>query len=348
MPGSIEMEKHCCKANKKRRKRFVILAIIALLVIFYSAFWYIMAGKVQDQVSATLQLTEQYGIKVRCENLHKTGYPLRIAMACDTLTWSRPLFGVYFASKLFVAGAPVYAPHWISLDIAAPVTLELPGLKPMKGEWKGLRLEADLGGSELDNIAVAVDGLQIRNVTAAGQSKPVAAEFVRLDADKRDDMLNIRLSFDRLQIPFLLKQSGRAVPAMNGMVELALDHADRFQEQVGGSLIKQIRGHSGNLSKAVFNMESGGRLAVSGPFSVSEDGLLSARLTVAVGDSAAMMRTVRTLFPEQADNLETLFFALNSMPKNEKSEPQLVFDITDGKARMGFIKLGRIPPLREE
>lgn len=348
MTSSIAPEMHCCKADKSRRKRFVMFAVSALLVIIYSTFWYIMAGRVQERVSSNLQLSEQYGITAHCENLHKTGYPLRIAMACDRLTWSRPLLGINFASQLFVAGAPVYAPHWISLDITAPVTLQLPGFTLLQGNWKGMRLEADLDNRQLDNLAVAIDQLQISPATPDSEEKPVTADFIRLDADKRDGLLNVRLSFDKLLLPFELKTSGKTIPAMDGVVELTLDNPESLYKADYSPLLNRLRGHSGTVSKALFKLESGGQLSVSGPFSVTDEGLLNGQFTVAVGDTSAMMRTMRTLFPEYAGNLETLFFALNSMPKNEKGEPRLVFDITGGKARMGFIRLGNIAPLGQD
>lgn len=348
MMPNIVAEKQDYKVDRSRRRQFVIFAIIALLIIVYSTFWYIMAGRVQEQVSARLRSSEQYGITAHCENLHKTGYPLRIAMACDKLTWRRPVAGIAFASNLFVAGAPVYAPHWISLDITAPVTLELPGFKSLEGQWKGMRLDADLDKRRLGNIALAVDQMLIRDVTASSFEKPVAADFIRLDAGSYDDKFNIRLSFDKLMLPLVIPESGKEIPAMDGVVELVLDNADRFSMLAGSSLMNRLRGHSGTLSKAVLNMQSGGRLSVSGPFSVSSEGVLSGQFTVAFGDSSAIMRTMRNLFPEQASNLETAFFALNSMPKNEKGDPQLVFDIEEGKARMGFIKLGHIPALGQD
>jgi len=348
MISDIEPE-HCrCKASKNCFRRFLLPAVIMLLVIIYSTFWYIMARRVQERVSANLQSSQQYGITAHCENLRKTGYPLRIAMACDTLTWSRPLFGISFTSNLFVAGAPVYAPHWISLDITAPVMLELPGLKLLEGRWKTMQLEADLDKNRLDSIALAVDQMVISNETATGSEKPVAADFIRIDADKHDDAFNIRLSFDKLLLPFVLYRMNGNIPAMDGVVELQLDNAGSFYMPADGPLVNRIRGHSGNVSKAVFSMESGGRLTVSGPFSVSQEGVLSGRFTVAVGDSSAMMRTLRNLFPEQASNVETIFFALNTMPKNEKAETQLVFDVVDGSVRMGFIRLGDIPPLGQD
>jgi len=349
MISDIDLKKDSCKANTNRRKRFIMFTVILLLVIVYSTFWYIMAERVQERVSANLQSSHQHdGTEAHCENLHKTGYPLRIAIACDTLTWSRPLLGINFTSNLFVAGAPVYAPHWISLDITAPVTLELPGFNRLQGQWESMRIEADFDNRRLDNIALAIDQLQISDATVADPEKPVTADFIRLDADNRNDALNIRLSFDKLLLPLFLKGQSREMPAMDGVVELTLDNAASFYIPADGPLLNRIRGHSGKLSKVTFNMKSGGRLTVSGPFSVSRDGILSGQFTVAVGDSSAMMRTIRNLFPEQSNNLETMFFALNSMPKNEKGELQLVFNVLEGKVRMGFIRLGKIPSLGQD
>jgi len=53
----------------------------------------------------------------------------------------------------------------------------------------------------------------------------------------------------------------------------------------------------------------------------------------------------RRSFAPLADNLESLFFVLNSMPENDKGELQPVLDIIGSHRRIGFIKPGKIPPL---
>ncbi|RCL00861.1 MAG: hypothetical protein JSC189_000954 [Candidatus Tokpelaia sp. JSC189] len=343
MMPNIVAEKQSYKANKGPRRWFVILATIALLMIIYSAFWYVMAGLMQGRVSARLRSSEQYGIIAHCENLHKTGYPFQIGMACDKLTWSGLLAGFSFASNLFVASAPVYAPHWISLHVTVPVTLKLSGLKLLQGQWKGMQFDTNLDNCRLRNIVFTIDQLVFKDVTAANFEKPIAADLIRLDADSRDDKFNIRLSFDKLMLPVVVSDSGREFPRMDGAVELMLDDVDHLSMLPGSLLINWRKRYFGTLSKAVLSMESGGQLTISGPFSVSAEGVLSGQFTVAFSNSGAIMRTIRNFFPEQARTLEIAFFALNNMSKNVKDDPQIIFNIENGKARVGFIKLGDIP-----
>jgi len=124
-----------------------------------------------------------------------------------------------------------------------PLILTLPHFKQLDSRWKNFRLEV---------------GLDSRSVH-----------------HKKDDILNILLSFDKLSSP--LGQVGKEIPAMNGIVELVLSNTQSFRASTKGGLPNRIKGSysSGNLSKAIFSLENGGHFDLSGPFSVSREGLLS-------------------------------------------------------------------------
>lgn len=359
-----EAEKGLPGRAKKRCALWVWLAAAALIAALYSGFWYFMAGRVADNLTAFMAQAGQNGVAIRCADLRKSGFPLRLDLACSALAVSADAppakiaaaanteqnSAFAFHSGFVSAGAPVYAPHWVALEMGAPAALKLPMFKEIKADWQTLRCEGDFTARHPRNLTFTAEKPIISNLPFKSSGAPLAADFIRFSTKRQaDDKALFSLSFDNLSVPYALSGTAGALPAADGAAELTINHADAFYAalprllQNGDTAL--LRGRSGNVHRAQLSFAPGGGFTFSGPFSVAENGRISGRITLAVNDAQALLRTVRSVWPDQADNLKSLFFVLNSMPKNALGEPELTLDIEDGRIHMGFLRLGKIPPL---
>ncbi|KAA6404627.1 hypothetical protein DPQ22_09110 [Candidatus Tokpelaia sp.] len=367
--------------SRGRRRRSLILAVILLFAAIYSGFWYFMAGRVENNLIAYIGQAAVEGVDIRCGDLRKSGYPLRLAISCAGLSidkesavpgWAEtniilesgaaakegggavPGSGnagaLIFRSSYLTAGAPVYAPHWILAEMGAPALLKLPYSRVIEADWQKLQCEGDCAAGRPRNIDISAEKLVIGNLPFLPDKALLSADFLRFGSKKRDGgKLSFSLSFDDLSVPYLFSGAYIALPPADGSLDIICDKAGDFYAGLRQVLRRPdktwLRGKSGEIRKLVLSFKNGGGLALSGPVAVTDNGRVNGKITISLTDSTALMRTARSVFPNQADNLESLFFVLNSMPKNKKGEPQLVLEIIDSHMRLGFLKLGKIPPL---
>lgn len=331
-----------------RNYRYVKIGAFAivLIVIIYSVVWYFLANKVEEKVAEQLTVYNENGFVALCENMQKTGYPLRIGVSCDTLNLQQLMKGFSFSGEKITAGAPVYAPHWLELSLQAPVSLELPGLVPLSAKWHDLVIETDMSSRIPDAISLRTENIEIGAKADAGAlANKTTGKFLRFDAHGLNSNLVARLTFDELNVPVTIPNENTPVPQMSGDIRWSLQNASSLFAAEEDNWVGRLRGHKGVLQPSTVHFASGGTITVSGPFSFNANGYLSAKLEIAVGEQNKLLQTARDAFPSQADNLKTIFFALSAMPKNDNGDPLLQLIIKDGEVRLGFFKIGHVAPL---
>jgi len=367
MPHNNEQGKPSYR--RKRRRNRLIALLLALAAAVYSGLWYFIADRAADKLAAAIGRAALNGVDIRCRDLQKSGYPLRVSISCIGLSVAQQSSAAAektgrhggqimsgkagapaFRSAYLTAGAPVYAPHWLLAEIGAPAVLELPGSRPITADWQKLQCEGDCAAAPPRNITISAESLSIGNLPFLPPPAPLTADFIRLGSKKRNgDKAVFTLSFNDLLLPYIFPGGRAALPKADGSLEIIGDRAEAFYARLPQLLHQAgtswLRGQSLHIKKLVLTFADGGGFSLSGPLAITPDGRINGKITVSIADAAALLRTIRSVFPAQADNLESLFFVLNSMPKNDKGEPQLVLDIMGSHMRIGFIKLGKIPPL---
>lgn len=370
--------------KKSGRGTKIVFLLIALVLIGYGAFWYAAADKAENKAAAFLRGAQQNGVRAECADLHKSGFPLRIAVACSSVSFAaaaapktdiigtllqsekdtgidtnklaearssnKKLAGFAMRGGAVEIGAPVYAPHWLSADFTSPVWLKLPFAAERAAEWKKLRAEADFSKGKPQSLSLIAEGFSLADMPFLQPGALIKVKFLRLEAKKTEEnTANLRVSFDDLSVPYKIAGAAAVLPQADGSAEFAAEDADRFIAALRRFLQNGSKaewyGHSVTIRKMALHFDKGGGVNVSGILSVSASGLLNGKLAVSVKDSPALLRLLRNLFPAQADNIESGFFILSAVPKNKKGEPQLKFEIADGVIRMGFLKLGKIAAL---
>ena len=148
--------------------------------------------------------------------------------------------------------------------------------------------------------------------------------------------LDLATSFEGLVID-PSRVSGRTLPPLSGQTDVTIENG------VGlvGSGIETIRGQSGTIHEASLFSGPNTGLTISGPFSISEDGLIDAELKITIRDPNGLSVVFAAAFPENSDQIIAGVSALSFMG----NAPSLPLTIKKGKANISFVKLGKIPPL---
>lgn len=346
MPTNYNAKNLRCRRPGCNR-RIALFAVIA--VVLYSGLWYFASQLIQNEIVHAFGRMQSKNNIVICENMNKAGYPLRVGVGCDSLSFSQLSNDVSLNTRRITATAPIYALTWAEFSVASPATLHIPDFLPLSANWKELKLITDINAPIPNKISLSTEGITIAAKDKAGNDYNIfSADLFRMDTHEAGNNLLANIAFDKAQFPFFASHKRLFLPAIEGNIRLQLANTDQLLVKKIADikhLRNQLRGHTGTIERAEFHLQSGGKLSLSGPFSIDDGGYLSATLDLSIGDQTALLNSARTLFPSQAQNMNTVFFVINSMPKNQQGEPVFKINIRQGEARLGFIKLGHIDPI---
>ncbi|MGF7157974.1 DUF2125 domain-containing protein [Bartonella heixiaziensis] len=173
----------------------------------------------------------------------------------------------------------------------------------------------------------------------------ITAEFLRLDLKHEKNHLSGRLTFDDFDSSMFFAPYFIDIPKIDGNLKLIFNDVSHLFENGKSSWRQHLYGKSGVLKRGELIFHTGGVLRVSGPFSFDDEGYLTAKFDLVFVKHIELLTTMQRLFPEQANNLQALFFVLGAMPKSPDGYPILPLQVTHGWAKLGFLKLGRLAPL---
>jgi len=317
---------------------------ISLVVVLYSGLWLVLAYFLHDYARKELQLLSEQGQHLECENLRKNGYPLRIGLTCDSLRWQDETNEYALTTGKIIAGAPLYAPSWQSVKLNAPAYFDLADLGQMEAIWHHMVLTTNFADETLRDLVVNIENLNVTLTRHQISETALSTEaaFLHLQIKQMQEQVKLILSFEALRLP---EKSG-FLPTMTGEITLQLNPLSTLPVASNLSdapLYGLLRGRSGRLESLHLQFSSGGGLSLEGEFHISPVGTLSGQFTAHLLETGALLRTAQTNLPIQASNLDSLFFALNAMPKDRQGNPLLTINIDQGWVRMGFISLGDLP-----
>jgi hypothetical protein len=321
------------KPNYSRRLTWLGVVIV-LLFGGYSAAWFYVAAKLEAVAGAAIAGLNRGATSADCTNPVARGFPFRIGLYCDGLSYANTDEKVDASAAAFRSAAQVYDPMHIVAEIDSPARISGPGGSAITFDWSNLRASARLTTDFPEQLSAEV----VKLSAAAEAIGPGAlATIGQAEAHMRrsGDDLDLAASFDAADIdPKLL--GGADLPPFEGAADLTIKDGVNLA-RFGGSL----RGHSGTIR--TLSISSGGTagLSIAGPFSVDADGLVDAELKVSIRDPKALSALLAKAFPANAAQIEASLSGLAALGDN----PSLPLRISKGRAKLGFIPLGEIPPL---
>ncbi|WP_273723308.1 DUF2125 domain-containing protein [Bartonella sp. AU18XJBT] len=176
-------------------------------------------------------------------------------------------------------------------------------------------------------------------------TQKITAEFFRLDLKHEKNDLSGNITFDGFDVSRIFISSFVDVPKIDGNLKVILNDISFLSEDEGKNWQQRLHGKSGLLKQSELTFHTGGGLRMNGPFSFDEEGYLTAKFELVLIQPMKLLDTLQRLFPEQANNLQALFFILGTLPKNADGAPVLPLLINNGWVKLGFLKLGRLSPL---
>ena len=316
-------------------RRFVWLGItVVLLFGGYSLGWFWLAGRLEAEARTAIAGISREGVEADCANPTARGYPFRIGIYCDSVRFSDAAQGVSVEAGSFRSAGQIYDPMRLVAELDGPARIDSEKAGAFALDWDNLRASARLSTPLPQRLSL--EGARLRAETGAG-APLLAAE--RFEAHLRPNEQNLDLagSFGGLALDASLLE-GRKVPPLSGQSDITINDGVRLI----GEKVKSLRGQSGTIRELALSTGEKTGVTLSGPFSVDDQGLIDARLNITIRDPKGLSAVLAEAVPEKRDQIEQAFSGLAMLG----NAPSLPLRIAKGKASLGFIPLGDIPPVQ--
>jgi hypothetical protein len=337
MPSTDELNK---TPNFARRIKWLGIGT-AIVFALYSAGWFYVAKEGKRRVDEAIAALTRSGTPVVCEQSQIKGYPFRLGLFCDSISVEQPQKGLSFSAGNLRSAAQVYDPKHAIIELDGPARLDAPGLEPLTLNWSLLHASARIAKPVPERISVEAKELQVAVRGPAGaDTKVLTAEYA--SGHMRTEEVNVAFAGEGGGVVIDPNATpGRTVPEFAASYDVLLENGIAVLE----AKPKSLRGISGTIRQSQIIFKDGGTLKVSGPLKVDMDGLLDADLSIAVADAAKLGLALSKAAPEFANVITTTMTTVG-MANGAGKEAKIDIKIHKGRASIGFIPLGEIPPLQ--
>ncbi|WP_142416662.1 DUF2125 domain-containing protein [Bartonella massiliensis] len=312
-------------------------------------------------------------IGVICDKFQFSWPLYGVSLSTGRLTAGAPIYAPYLVefnvdspASIVFSGETSIVSRWRKLVIETEPywktgqTLKLiaEGLEfsPLSSSLKDQKLQEALGSQTADKKTTQENGedqasLQNTPNVVDQSSEPkdtsqkITTEFLRLDLKHEKNHFSGNIIFDGFDVSPVFTSSFVDVPKIDGNLKWALNDVFLLSENEGKNWKQRLYGKSGILKHGELAFQTGGGLHISGPFSFDDEGYLTATFELVCIQHMKFLETLQHLFPEESDNLKGLLFILSALPKNADGAPILSLTIRQGWVKLGFLDIGRLPPL---
>jgi hypothetical protein len=326
-----------------------ILVLIGLLTTGWFYTWQWGAGELQRRIAGIENRVKSDGGSLECVNRRVEGFPFRIGVFCDGVEFSQPDGGAFSVMALRSA-AQFYDPGHLVAEIDGPASVQLPDATRFLLGWDLLRasVRLDLSGFSAFSVELRRPALS-EGTQGEGARKLASGEAMEIHARKSPanaESIDVAIRLDKLS-DAMNRYPGLS---LEGDVELS-GLASRLRP--GFDIVEFIRenGIAGAARKVILSPDSGGRLALSGPFSVTQDGLLEGQIRIEASDLPGLGAFFLRLFPERAEAINNAVSLISAIVPDageapgKDAAPSFTLTIRRGQVSLGLIPLGKMPSL---
>lgn len=336
--------------DRKARRAFAWIATVAIvLALILSGAWYYLASRLDAAVRNAIAAAAGRGITIVCPNQHVFGYPFRLGLHCDSFALDAPAGGLHAAGGILRTAAQLYRPNRVVAELGAPLAVSTPDGARFDLDWTLAQASAAFWTAGLDHFALVLDKPVLAVAAADGASAKIAgSDHLEVHARRNGDDLDFAMTDTGIRA--LVPELSQA-PLFDAAIDATIDGAaDWLSGELPGQTLREaLAGKSGTLRAlkvALPGVPSPASADFSGPFRVDREGVISGDFTLAVTDPRTIAGLVAALSPRAAGIAGSIASGIAFAGRTENGRTVIRLTVAEGKASLGIIPLGRIPPLR--
>jgi hypothetical protein len=314
--------------------RFGLLAAAIVVAIGgYTFAWRYGAERLVADAEASVSALNRDGRRANCEATEATGYPFRIGINCRRVMYEDARAGIGVRAQGFRSAAQIYDWSRLVAELDGPAIVQFPGVDALELNWRLLQGSVKLAEPLPERVSLVAEDLA-----------------VALDSRRTDDLnlftagraeIHTRPNGADLDLAIRLVDLEPSVQAAGAVPMQAV--ADIVFEGVAASVAAgQVpQGGRGTLRSLDVGYGEEAGLTLTGPFEVAEDGLLDAEFELRVRNASRLGELLAQGFPESGAQIGAALSGVAMMG----DAASLPLTVRRGEASVGFINLGRVPPL---
>jgi len=335
----------------KPSRRGYILLITALVVVVtgWSAAWFYGRSVLADQLELQLRRMAEQGLDLTCADLSVAGYPFRYEVACRDMQ-SSDRWGRTGSLGGLNAVALVYNPWHVIFEARSPAAMAVP-VTGLAGtvSWTTARASLKFSGDAMGAFDAVVDHPEadVESLVSAGQFAAEKAEVHLREVPESAGVLEGFVTVDNLAL--------KSLPGL-GQTVMLRGHArveGGMALLAGADLVSLVQARGGELPVRLMQAEAtigDGRAEASGDLILAGDGTLSGTIEVALGNSEALLQTLKPLFPPQDQTFSLIEGVVKSLdPAATEIDGvrtiKIPVTLSRGLVQVGLLPVGRIPAL---
>jgi hypothetical protein len=307
-------------------------AAFLVAIALWTGGWFWLAGTLEKEIRKVADAG-----RFTCTDLVTRGYPFRMGLTCSKVALPAKNGGPAVELTGLRTAAQIYDPrHIIAEADTAAVTWA--DVEPILINWTLAQASVRAKGVLPDRASLVIDAPRLTRLDATPLGGAAKAELHirRAPRELRDNAIDIALE--------LADAAPQGGPKFTLSGDASLSGASRIETTLAARapLSSALRGNSGELRSLTLGLADGGSLKVSGPFSFSTEGFLSATLAVRLENASNLVVGLAGLSAALGLPAPDLS-PIAAMASGGTLE--LIVTIRDGAAAIGFIPLGQIPPV---
>ncbi len=329
----------------------ILLAVVVLAAVGWSAFWWIVAGREEAGIEKWLEDRAAEGWVAEAESVETKGFPNRIDTTLTALELADPATGVAWTAPFLQLFRLSYEPnHYIVVwpdtqTIASPHQRVTVSTSDARGSF------VFLPGTNLtlDRLSVATKSVALSS-DAGWQATFEEARLATRPSERIEGLIDIALEARNIRPANAALAALADAGVVPGTLEfITLDASLGFDGTWDRSAIEDARPNPTRLKLTKFQSKWGElELWLAGDLNVDSAGVLSGEVTVKAKNWREMLALAQAIgwVPESfADTLES-GLSLVATLAGSPSTLDVPLTITNGQVSLGPIPLGQAPRIK--
>jgi hypothetical protein len=207
MPAEV-METPKKRSSSLRPWLFGLLGAVLLIAVAWAIFWQLAVRQSALSLDAWLAREKAFHRTWTCPDRRMTGFPFKIAIACDKPHFDGMIFGRHYSGSLngFVATAKFSYPSDVSIKVAPPFAV-VSDDKTVDFNLAWNNLDVRLGGllQNVPHVSIVGEGFNLRGHAEqvgrlAGRARRATATFAP-DATRHDHAIHFHVVLKGASVP---------------------------------------------------------------------------------------------------------------------------------------------------
>lgn len=318
-----------------RKFAWLVGAIVAAGLL-WTGGWYFFAAKIEDHLPSTLAQIVGPGAKAECANADVRGYPFRVGLFCEALSYTNAAEGITTTAGAFRSAAQFYRPQHAVAEVDGPLVLDASGLM-LRADWQLLKASVqavsdglDRGSIDARNTSFDIDG------TGLTQRLALQADRITAHARRNGADLDVAAYGENLRNTLVAGLNAKA---------LTFEATLSGQSDMLRVPFTPLHGpFAALLRRVAIEFDATSSFELAGPVQVGADGRMSGNLELTISNVQRLSELVAGFNPESADLIRRfgpMISALDTRPGDDATT--LPLTISNGQVSLGIVPLGELP-----